>query len=1342
MAEEVGVLRIGLSLTEADFTASMQQISRRIRGVNSEFNALRSGVDGFDQSLDGMRANSRRYNDMLNLQRSRVEQLREAYDRSVQARGRDARETENLLIRYNNSVTAMRRTEQALNRVNGQINLQSTRLGRLSNTLRDTGERFNRLGSRMRTVGQGMTSSLGVATAAVGAGLGLAAKKAMDFESQMSSVKSVMAPDEVKQFGGELEKLAITMGAKTKYSATEAASGIEELLKSGVSVKDIMNGGLDGALSLATAGTLELKDAAEVASTALNAFKKDNISVMRAADILAGAANASATDVQELKFGLSMVSAVASGVGLTFEETSTTLAAFAQNGLKGSDSGTSLKTMLLNLSPTTKAQTEAFSDLGLATYNVHAGYKFLVDKGIKPASRSVEDIQNGLKQLAKEELGSGASKAKLTKEFERLQHASGLASSAFYDENGHIKSMADIAGTLQKALKGLNDEQRQNYLRTMFGTDAIRAGNILYKEGAQGINNMTTAINKVKSADVAKQKLDNLKGTIEQLKGSLETAGITIGTALIPAFKWVTEKIQAGVTWFNNLSPAMKKTIAIGGLVSVAVLGIGTAIGGLLAVVGGAISGIGAIAGVLAPLTAGLAGAAGGAGLLGGALAILTGPVGIAVAAVAALGVGAYLLNKKMQQPIMTVDLFGDKVSKSTQKAVGAYEDMNDKVTEQLNLLNWSGQAVSQDMANKITGNFQKMGATITGSLKKEFDQSYTTMSTFLQNTDRFTDAEKKVFLDNMQNRYNQQTKVVTDGEAKIKQIMDTASQQKRQLTSAEKTQINTIQSNMQKVAIQTLSNGEVEQKTIMARLKTESSKITAEQAAETVRNSKKATDHAISDADKKYKATIAAIIRERDETGSISKEQADKLITEAKRQHDETVRKAKAMHKKVVSEAKLQAHEHADEIDWETGKVKGGWDQMWDKVKSAWNWISGLFGGGKKRSSPKKSSKSIKGVAGSNKVAGEQTSAYANGTDYHPGGLAIVSEEGRELINEPGKGTYLSGSNGAEVRNLRKGASVLPHKQTEKLLKSVGMPGYAGGIGDAFDWIMKGPKALLDSALNKFGVKDSLLPSWFTNISGSPLTAIKDIGLNWVKNLIPDLSSLGGSFSGAGAAQAKQWILAAMKITGTPMGYLNGLMKIAQKESGFNPKAINLWDSNFKAGHPSKGLFQTIDSTFRSHMMSGMGDIWNPIHNAVAAIRYMNSRYGGISNVPGLRNMAKGGGYVGYKVGGIATQPQIAALAENGYPEYIIPTEPAMRDRAQGLWKQAGKDIGMGNEQGLSSKLDQLIMLLEKFANRPIQPSPVNLDGFEMARILYSYLDTLQNNDFIKTKIWEGVKG
>ncbi|MBB5914518.1 uncharacterized protein YukE [Nocardia transvalensis] len=87
----------------------------------------------------------------------------------------------------------------------------------------------------------------------------------------------------------------------------------------------------------------------------------------------------------------------------------------------------------------------------------------------------------------------------------------------------------------------------------------------------------------------------------------------------------------------------------------------------------------------------------------------------------------------------------------------------------------------------------------------------------------------------------------------------------------------------------------------------------------------------------------------------------------------------------------------------------------------------------------------------------------------------------------------------------------------------------------------------------------------------------------------------------------------------------------IIEHESGGNPHAINNWDSNAAAGHPSKGLMQTIDSTFNSYKVAGHDDIWNPVDNIIAASRYSIDRYGSLSSVPGIAAMRGGGGYVGY---------------------------------------------------------------------------------------------------------------
>ena len=318
---------------------------------------------------------------------------------------------------------------------------------------------------------------LGIGTATLGAGalVGGSLNKAMDFEAQLSSIKALTGATGEEM--ARLKALSLKLGADTKYSALEAAQGFEELLKAGMSVDQVFNGGAEAALNLATAGGLGLAEAAEIMSTAMNAFKADGLSAAEAANILAGTANASATGVSELKFSLAAVSAVASGVGMSFQDVNAALGVFANNGLKGSDAGTSLKTMLMNLIPDSKKAIAEFGRLGLLT-----------------------------------EQGT----------------------SAFFDQEGRLKSLTDIADLMRKSMSGMTDEQRLLSMQTMFGSDAIRAANILYKEGADGIKKFTDEMKKVTALDVAKEKMANAKGAIEQLSGSFETLQIRAMTPFLP----------------------------------------------------------------------------------------------------------------------------------------------------------------------------------------------------------------------------------------------------------------------------------------------------------------------------------------------------------------------------------------------------------------------------------------------------------------------------------------------------------------------------------------------------------------------------------------------------------------------------------------------------------------------------------------------------------------------------------------------------------------------------------------------------------------------------------------
>jgi TP901 family phage tail tape measure protein len=512
----------------------------------------------------------------------------------------------------------------------------------------DAKQSSNNAFDSMKNVGAGATA----AGAGIAAGFGFAVKSAADFDQAMANAYAVMDPKDVNKFKGSLKDLAVELGAKTQFSAKEAAQGIGELLKAGVSVTDIIHGGLKGALSLAAAGDLSLADSAEIASTALNAFHKDGLSVTQAANILAGAANASATDVGELKYSLSMVSAVASGVGLSFKDTSTALAVFAQSGLKGSDAGTSLKTMLSRLEPQTDKAAAQFEDLGLMTFDASKAAEVLSSHGVKPLSKNQGDLISQLTQLSVKMSGAKEGSKAQQKAYKDLTEKSGALHSAFYDNNGDLKNMSDIAQLLQTHLGKLSSEQRQQALYTMFGSDAIRGANILFEAGAKGVDNMANSMSKVTAAQTAATKMNTFKGAIELMKGSAETAAQTIGDALLPALKLIVKALQGLIDWFNKLSKPMKSFIAIGAALTAALLLI---IGPILLLIG-----------MLPAIAAGFT--------------MLSGPVGaiVGIVAIVAVAIGAFIAilrnlwktNADFRSNVMTIWKSIQKIFASVMPAI------------------------------------------------------------------------------------------------------------------------------------------------------------------------------------------------------------------------------------------------------------------------------------------------------------------------------------------------------------------------------------------------------------------------------------------------------------------------------------------------------------------------------------------------------------------------------------------------------------------------------------------------------------------------------------------------
>lgn len=353
------------------------------------------------------------------------------------------------------------------------------------------------------TNGMLMPTSVQMAGAAgIGYGVYDTIKTSMDFDAQLAAIKSLTPKEGIdgisrNEIMEQVRQRAKELGQATAFGNKEVAQGMTELIKAGITLKDVLGDASEAALNLATAGDLALPEAAEIMSTAMNTFGVKDAT--HAANILAGAANASATSVHEMKYSLSAVGIVAKKAGMDFDEVNTALALMASRGLKGSDAGTSLKSMLQQIEPATKPAVVAFEKLGL--------------------------LKDGKNQ--------------------------------FYNEKGQLRSLGEIADILHESTKGLSEQELNSLYKDAFGSDGIRAAQVLGEFTSQSVKDMYNEMTKVTAKEQSETMRDNLKGDIDELSGAWENFQDTLmeGSAtggLRSLVKEITELVLDANKLFEN----------------------------------------------------------------------------------------------------------------------------------------------------------------------------------------------------------------------------------------------------------------------------------------------------------------------------------------------------------------------------------------------------------------------------------------------------------------------------------------------------------------------------------------------------------------------------------------------------------------------------------------------------------------------------------------------------------------------------------------------------------------------------------------------------------------------
>jgi phage-related protein len=288
----------------------------------------------------------------------------------------------------------------------------------------------------------------------------------------------------------------------------------------------------------------------------------------------------------------------------------------------------------------------------------------------------------------------------------------------------------------------------------------------------------------------------------------------------------------------------------------------------------------------------------------------------------------------------------------------------------------------------------------------------------------------------------------------------------------------------------------------------------------------------------------------------------------------------------------------------------------------------------------------------------------------FATGGTVPGYSPGNDVVSamlSPGEGVLipqavrmLGGAAGIDAlnRNAKGGTA---HFADGGIVGSIG--DFLGGIANAFkDVALGGVRAAATPVIQGLEhlADGSLGSTGFGGLLDHGVHSIGDGVLAFLGGKDKTASTSAVSSPGAVSGNLAGWVTAAMAAVGVSgADWVNGLETIAMHESGGNPNATNNWDSNAAAGDPSRGLMQTIMSTFNAYRLGSLSNnIFDPVSNIAAGIRYIQSRYGGIGSVPGLVSMAHGGGYVGYDSGGWL-EPGLT-LAYNGTGRREAITSPS----------------------------------------------------------------------------------
>lgn len=436
----------------------------------------------------------------------------------------------------------------------------------------------------------------------------------------------------------EIARLAAAakdLGSTTAFTATQSAQAIEVLAKNGLDVSTILDGALTSSVSLAGALGADVAPAADLVTDLMQQFGLEADKLPEIVDRVTGAAFTSKFGFDDLRLAIAQAGGVAGTTGVEIEEFLTVLSATASSFASGSDAGTSFKTFLQRLTPESAKAAGVMREL---------------------------DLQ-------------------------------------FFDAQGNMRSMAEIAQELQDGLSGLSEEARNEALKTVFGTDAIRTAAALAKQGAEGIRELSSAIGEISAQEQAEVRLRGLDGALKELAAAwealnleaAENGGLDLAEEAVrrvtDALRYLTENFELVEEVVERVANAL--TVYLVGRGMTLVVAKAVAVRAALIEVAGAASGVGTAAGRAAgPLIRMGAAARALTGIMGG-------PLSLAITAASLVAFG------------LDTDVAADAVERAetaatrAASALDAYQEASARAAAEQENLGGQVSAATQEIMNQ-----------------------------------------------------------------------------------------------------------------------------------------------------------------------------------------------------------------------------------------------------------------------------------------------------------------------------------------------------------------------------------------------------------------------------------------------------------------------------------------------------------------------------------------------------------------------------------------------------------------------------------------------------------------